>query len=248
MTKDDDFVLGNDETQEIPVVVGRIDYDVDSAAYPHIDPTNSAAYQPPSSGSSSGYTMLPSDAFAPKTTRKSRRFALTAAAAVIVIGAVGGGAYAIFSTGDAPETAGPAVAAPSAPKAENVDAECPARTDSTVTTGRDAGSSASGTDVIKAFNYAYYTRRDAKAVSEFVLPATLNTIIPSIENLQNAIDALPAATTYCLTITDLGSGLHRVALAQIDPKPGGDRTTFHQMIQTTEENGRWLIVSNTAVD
>lgn len=226
--------FGDEDTQEIPVVGDR-----PVAAHAPDAPR-------PSSGSAPGYTILPADAFAPKTSPKRKRLTMAAAASVVVAGLIAVGVYGTVGGGDD---------APAAPRATTVvaakpppsDEQCPTRTSGNVTTGRDAGDTESGVGVIKAFNYAYYVKRDANAVNEFVLPAARESVIPSIANLQKAIDDLPASTTHCLTITDLGEGLNRVDLAQIVPGPGGDRITFHQMIQTTSENGRWLIVSNTAV-
>lgn len=221
------FVPDDVDTQEIPVVEDGVDY------------AASGQRRTPSD-----YTILPSDAFAPTAARKRRRLAAVVAGVVAVIAVVVGVMW-IVSGGD--ESPTPRVAESAAPKPP-VDELCPATVSGKTATGRDAGGQDSGVAVIKAFNYAYYNKRSAQAVSEFVLPSARNSVIPSIENLQKAIDALPKQTTHCLTITDLGGGLHRVALAQFDPSPGGDRVTFNQMIQTTNENGKWLIVSNTAVD
>ena len=244
----DDLEFGDDDTQEIPVVDGP-DYGADSQAYRpdpfHPDAFSATAHRPVPNESSSGYTVLPSDAFAPKTTRKNRRYALIAAACVVVLGVIVGGAVLLFGGSD---DSGITEASPSGSSTTQADEVCPAGVDGNVTTGRDAGGTDSSADVIKAFNYAYYVKRDARAVSEFVQPAARPAVIPSLEKLQEAIDDLPRDIVHCLTITDLGGDLNRVQLAQFDPRPGGDRTTFHQQIQTTYENGRWWIVSNMAVD
>ncbi|WP_062391731.1 hypothetical protein [Gordonia phthalatica] len=242
----DDFFLADDDTQEIPVVEDGIDYGAETVAYLPVSGDLPTAQRPAAGAAPSDYTVLPSDAFAPKTRRKNRRFALIAAACVVVLGAIIGGSFWIFAGDDDSST--PIASTPKPPVSAPVDEICPSKVDGKVTTGRDAGGTGSGPEVIKAFNYAYYNKRDANAVSEFVLPAAQQAVIPSIENLQKAIDALPKQTTHCLTITELGGGLYRTDLAQFDPAPGGDRVTFHQLIQTTDDNGRWLIVSNTAVD
>lgn len=239
----DDFPLGNEDTQPIPVVTDIVDYGAVDYDKTVVAPRAPGSVPP---AESSGYQVLPSDAFAP-TGRKSRRFAVIAAVCVVVLGALAIGAFALFSGGD-DEASTPAAVVPVPPVSTPVDAVCPAGTIGKVTTGRDAGGTDSGANVIKAFNYAYYNKRDANAVNEFVLPAARQAVIPSIENLQQAIDALPQGTTHCLTITDLGGGLNKVDLTQIDPGADGNRITFHQMIQTTNDNGRWLIVSNTAVN
>ncbi|MGB3603791.1 hypothetical protein [Gordonia sp. (in: high G+C Gram-positive bacteria)] len=228
------------------MVTGGVDYSTVDYGYDNTYDADGTSTRPEST---STYELLPSDAFAPTTTRKSRRFAIIAAACIVILGVIAIGAYTAFAGGGDDSSASPTASAPAPAPADrgSTDAACPARTVGNVTTGSDAGGSGSGIDVIKAFNYAYYVKRDAQAVSEFVVPAARRAVIPSIANLQMAIDDLPKGTTHCLTITDLGNGLHKVDLAQIAPGPGGQRTVFHQMIQTTSENGRWLIVSNTAV-
>lgn len=244
---DDDFPFGDDTTQEIPIVDGGFDYadhDVTATISRAADQDSSTNVRP-ASPQAPGYTVLPSDAFAPKPTRKRRRVALVAASCVFALGVIIGGSFWIFADGD--QSSGPVEAAPKPQTSAPVD-PCPTRVEGNITTGRDAGGTDSSANVIKALNYAYYVKRDANAVSEFVQPAARHAVIPSIENMQQAIDALPKQTTHCLTITDLGGGLNRVDLVQFDPSPGGDRVTFHQMIQTTYENGKWLIVSNTAVE
>lgn len=229
-----DHLAGNDATQKIPIVQGGYDVaDYETRGARSATPTD--------------YALLPTDAFAPKARPKNRHYALIATAGVGVLGVIIGGAFWIFA-GDGDDTTAATGTSPAAPVPTPIDEVCPARSDGNVTTGRDAGGTDSSAGVIKAFNDAYYTQRDANAVSQFVLPAARPAVIPSLENLQKAIDALPANTTHCLTITDLGGGLNRVDLAQFDPAPGGDRATFHQLVQTTNDNGRWLIVSNTAVD
>ncbi|MGB6245960.1 MULTISPECIES: hypothetical protein [Gordonia] len=230
---EDGTVFADDaDTQEIPVV----EDDVDGGAAQ----TGRRAGDDPTA-----YPILPSDAFAPAPRRRGR-FVMVAAAGAVALGVVvGGAAWQLTGSRD---TVAAAVADEPGPGSVPADEACPTRVDGKVTTGRDAGGTDSGPGVIKAFNAAYYNLRSAAAVSEFVLPAARQAVIPSIENLQQAIDALPPATAHCLTITELDDGWHRVDLAQFDPAPGGDRITFHQLIQTTREDGRWLIVSNTAVD
>lgn len=233
-TSDGALVPDDEDTQEIPVIDGD-----DYGAVP-----TAARRQ------SSTYEVLPSDAFAPSAVQKRRRVAMIAVGVAAVAAIIIGGIWiaADGDDGSSAPTASDGVVEPPGPTPPPVDTLCPATVSGNTTTGRDAGGQDSGVGVIKAFNYAYYNKRDAQAVSEFVLPAARSSVIPSIPNLQKAIDALPKPTTHCLTITDLGGGLHRVALTQFDPSPGGNRVTFNQMIQTTNENGKWLIVSNTAVD
>lgn len=188
------------------------------------------------------------------TAHDPRRKLLLAGAALAVVAAAGATVLA-FTGGDDPQPAGTEpqaviAGATSSPAADTAapataDADCPTQTAGKVFTGRDAGDPTSGVGAIKAFNYAYYTDRDAAAASARVLPSSAKTVIGSQADLQRAIDKVPAGTTHCLTITDRGNDLYATELTQIPPG-GGAPEVYRQLIQTVRDNNTSVITSITA--
>ena len=113
--------------------------------------------------------------------------------------------------------------------------ECPSTSQGGVVTGNDPGDQASGPGVIKAFQYAYYTRRSATAALAVTAPsARLNSV-----TMQTFIDKRPIETGYCLTITDRGAGLY--ALKLTETTPGTAPEVYRQLIETTRASGKtWI--------
>ncbi|NED66292.1 hypothetical protein G3I15_35735, partial [Streptomyces sp. SID10244] len=156
--------------------------------------------------------------------RPSRRVLIAAVAVVVV--AVGAGMTLVSSVfdgttdGDAPRDpvavlgGGVSSSAPSP-----VVDECPEKTDGPVTVGNDVGDQRSGPGVIKAFDYAYYVLRSSAQARAVATPNGVGTT----QALQASIDALPAETRHCLTITDRGNGSFAVQLTQ-SPPDGGQPT------------------------
>ncbi|WP_424293284.1 hypothetical protein, partial [Gordonia sp. (in: high G+C Gram-positive bacteria)] len=87
---DDGFSRDDDDTQQIPVVTGGVDYSTVDYGYDNTYDADGTSTRPEST---STYELLPSDAFAPTTTRKSRRFAIIAAACIVILGVIAIGAY-----------------------------------------------------------------------------------------------------------------------------------------------------------
>lgn len=163
------------------------------------------------------------------------------AVTVVVIGLVVAVVVsALHGNGSSPSTASAPTPAPPTSAATAAAPDCPSQTEGAVTTGRDAGDTSSGPGVIKAFEYAYYVRRDGAAARSLVTPtATFSTAA----QIQAGIDSkLDPATIHCVTITDRGTGLYAVAITEIPPN-GELPQTHHQLIQTTTTSGRTWIVS-----
>lgn len=116
---------------------------------------------------------------------------------------------------------------------------CPTSMQGAVTTGRDAGGTVGGAQVIKAFDYGYYVQRSGTDARSLVAGGAP---VGSAEKLQAAIDQLPVGTTHCLQITDRGNGTWGVVLTQQAP---GDAqpVVFHQQVQTVDAGGRTWIFS-----
>lgn len=163
----------------------------------------------------------------------------TAAVSTIVVVALGVGLGMEF--GDANEvptqTDPAAVLADTGTATAASDDECPEDVDGPVTTGNDAGDQTTGPGVIKAFDYAYYVDRSGERARAVATPTGVGTT----QALQASIDALPADTTHCLRITDLGNGLHAVQLTE--NRPGEQPIVYPQLIQTIQAGGKTWIAS-----
>lgn len=113
---------------------------------------------------------------------------------------------------------------------------CIDRSDGAVTVGNGPGDRrGSGPDVIKAWNHAYYTTRDAVAAKA----VTAEGAVSATDSLQKAIDAVPQGTAHCLSITDLGAGRYAVALTVMEPNE--PPRVLQQVIDTATSGGQtWI--------
>lgn len=172
------------------------------------------------------------------------RWPLGAVAGVVLLLVVAGGAVSAFSGSDvAPAPSGPGIQIPSGSEqapATAAAADCPTRTQGPVSTGRDAGGTGNGVDVIKAFEHAYYVERSGAKARALVTPSAK---FSTAEQLQASIDSsIDPQTLHCVSITDRGTGLYAVQLTETPPR-GETPVTYHQLIQTTTDQGRTWIVS-----
>ncbi|WP_439033299.1 hypothetical protein [Gordonia terrae] len=167
-----------------------------------------------------------------------RRPILVIAGAVLAL-AVAAGLLAggLFSSGDSTAPTDP-VEAMATPDPTSDAVECPTRTEGATTTGRDPGNQTSGANVIKAFDYAYYTWRSGTAARAMV--SSDGKVAPAIQ-IQSAIDVLDQDLRYCLSITDRGRGVYGVELTEIPPI--GEPRVINQKITTTEIGGKFWIAA-----
>ena len=156
-------------------------------------------------------------------------------------GAAAAGMLLVGVLGCSTDTQSPAESASTLAAASTSDVvECPTRTDGSVTSGRDPGDQTSGVNVIKAFDYAYYTRRSGTAARAVVTPQSR---VGSAAQIQSAIDVLDQDLRYCLSITARGNGVYGVELTEIPST--GEHRPIYQKITTTEIGGKHWI---TAID
>ncbi|MFI5501094.1 hypothetical protein ACIA5E_18705 [Nocardia asteroides] len=69
-----------------------------------------------------------------------------------------------------------------------------------VVTGFGPGDTTSGPGAILGFNYAYYVQRSAEQARRFL---TTDALVGPGDRLQAGIDAVPAGTRHCVTISPL---------------------------------------------
>ncbi|MCZ4581730.1 hypothetical protein O4158_22100 [Gordonia amicalis] len=155
-------------------------------------------------------------------------------AVVVAAGLLFGG---LFSSGDSQAPTDPVKAMETADPASDA-VECPTRTEGATTTGRDPGNQTSGVNVIKAFDYAYYTWRSGTAARAMV--SSDGKVAPAMQ-IQSAIDVLDQDLRYCLSITDRGKGVYGVELTEIPPI--GEPRVINQKITTTEIGGKFWIAA-----
>ncbi|WP_143708052.1 hypothetical protein [Gordonia terrae] len=180
--------------------------------------------------------------------RALRRGAILLGAVVAAAAVIGVGLVLVLPGTDQPAPRDPVQALTSTPQqptngAAAGDADCPSTVRGNVTTGRDRGDQSSGAGVVKAFDYAYYVRRDAVAARALGTPAAR---MGSAQQMQPFIDKRIPGTRHCLSITNEGKGLYTVELTETAPG-GGAPTVFRKRVQTTTADGKSWIVSIEAI-
>ncbi|MFD0366334.1 hypothetical protein ACFQZZ_33295 [Nocardia sp. GCM10030253] len=103
--------------------------------------------------------------------------------------------------------------------------------------GSGTGGTTDGPSAILAFEHAYYVRRSGSAVREIVDGTT----IPTAEQIQAGIAAVPADTAYCVSISPAADGRWLVELAE--QWPGEPVQSYRQVVTTAERDGRTLITA-----
>ncbi|QBS38970.1 hypothetical protein DMB37_01425 [Nocardia sp. CS682] len=112
----------------------------------------------------------------------------------------------------------------------------PTRNDQLVR-GNGTGSTASGPDVILAFQYAYYVSRsgtDARAVT------TPDAAVPSVEVISAGINSVPAGTQHCVLVSPMADGRFDVVITEI--RPTAAIRTYRQFVTVTAGSGPVSIV------
>lgn len=219
--------------------------DVDDFVPPHFGtvPAATAPATRPAMGSDSDRPA------ARGSSRALRRGAILLGAVAAAAAVIGAGLVLVLPGTDQPAPRDPVQALTSTPQqsttggAAVADADCPSTVRGNVTTGRDRGDQTSGVGVVKAFDYAYYVRRDAVAARALGTPAAR---MGSAQQMQPFIDKRIPGTRHCLSITDEGKGLYTVELTETAPG-GGAPTVFRKRVQTTTTDGKSWIVSIEAI-
>ncbi|WP_431972157.1 hypothetical protein [Nocardia sp. bgisy134] len=104
------------------------------------------------------------------------------------------------------------------------------------------GSTASGPDVVLAFQYAYYVERSGERARAFVAPDANISAAPTI---QRGIDSVPEGTTHCVRIVTVADNMYSVEVTEY--RPGGAPATYNkQTVTTAVIGGRTLIMGIAA--
>lgn len=100
----------------------------------------------------------------------------------------------------------------------------------------EPGDQSTGEAAIRAFEHAYYVTRSGVEARKMAAPSS--SVMPA-EALQPVIDAIPAATTYCLQTTSIGADAYIVVLTE--NRPGQQPQKWTQTVTTTQIDGRWYV-------
>ena len=100
--------------------------------------------------------------------------------------------------------------------------------------------------MIFGFNHAYYVDRSAEQASRFLTP---DSVIAAGDRLQTGIDAVPADTRHCVSISSLGSfgDAARWKVTVDEFRPGFEPWVAEQTITTRTLDGVTLISEITAI-
>ncbi|MFE9788898.1 hypothetical protein ACFYO7_26320 [Nocardia salmonicida] len=93
-----------------------------------------------------------------------------------------------------------AIAVMTSPPAHATEFACPHERSTGVVTGSGPGDATSGPAAILGFNHAYYVDRSAEQARRFL---TADSAIATGDRLQTGIDAAPADTRHCVSISPL---------------------------------------------
>ncbi|PKV98952.1 hypothetical protein ATK86_0988 [Nocardia fluminea] len=96
-----------------------------------------------------------------------------------------------------------AIAVMTSPPAHATEFACPHERSTGVVTGSGPGDTTSGPAAILGFNHAYYVDRSAEQARRFL---TADSVIATGDRLQTGIDAAPADTRHCVSISPLTTG------------------------------------------
>lgn len=112
--------------------------------------------------------------------------------------------------------------------------------------GSGPGSQDSGSDVIFAFDHAYYVGRSGEKARSYLADHLTKT---TAETMQEAIDELPEGTGHCLEMTPKEGEEDVWSVTLTEFIPDGDEVTknsFKQEIWVAENDGKWEITSLVA--
>ncbi|MQY20711.1 hypothetical protein NRB20_38190 [Nocardia sp. RB20] len=166
--------------------------------------------------------------------------ALVAAMAAVLVG--GGVVTGVTVFGGEHTTPRPPVTTTAAPTSPNGGPSCTPGIRGNTTIGNGPGDTETGPGAIFGFEYAYYTKRSGISVRTFVAPESPN--IQGPNDIQNAIDAVPHGTRYCLAIEPFGSpspdtDRYRVEIHEY--RPDGSTRVYNELMDTIRAGGRTLV-------
>lgn len=109
---------------------------------------------------------------------------------------------------------------------------CAPSTEPSVVRGNGPGGTATGPEVILAFEHAFYVARNPEAARAL---ATENAEVSPVERIRTGINSIPVGTRHCVKISPKAEGSWRVEITEI--RPDGRQVKYNPQAITTVQDG-----------
>ncbi|WP_280296230.1 hypothetical protein [Nocardia abscessus] len=103
--------------------------------------------------------------------------------------------------------------------------------------GSGTGSTASGPEVILAFQHAYYVSRSGAVARSLTAP---DAAVPPVAVIDAGIASVPAGTQHCVMITPMLDGRYDVVITEL--RPDSANRTYRQFVTVADTGGESTIV------
>ncbi|WP_159842524.1 hypothetical protein [Nocardia sp. CY41] len=103
--------------------------------------------------------------------------------------------------------------------------------------GNGTGSTASGPDVILAFQHAYYVTRSGAVARSLTVP---DAAVPPVAVIDAGIASVPTGTQHCVMITPMLDGRYDVVITEL--RPDAAARTYRQFVTVAATDGEAAIV------
>ncbi|MFQ6331202.1 hypothetical protein ACLMAL_34410 [Nocardia sp. CWNU-33] len=102
--------------------------------------------------------------------------------------------------------------------------------------GNGIGSSATGPEVILAFQHAYYVERSGQAARALTTP---DAAVPKIEVIDAGIASIPPGSQHCVLIVPMSDGRFDVVITE--SRPNSTVRTYRQIVTVADREGSIVI-------
>ncbi|MEU2039702.1 hypothetical protein [Nocardia niwae] len=107
--------------------------------------------------------------------------------------------------------------------------------------GNGTGSTASGPDVILAFQHAYYVTRSGAVARSLTVP---DAAVPPVAVIDAGIASVPTGTQHCVMITPMLDGRYDVVITEL--RPDSANRTYRQFVTVATTDGEATIIKIAA--
>ncbi len=107
--------------------------------------------------------------------------------------------------------------------------------------GNGTGSTASGPDVILAFQHAYYVTRSGAVARSLTVP---DAAVPPVAVIDAGIASVPTGTQHCVMVTPMLDGRYDVVITEL--RPDSANRTYRQFVTVATTDGKATIIKIAA--
>ncbi|NQE70587.1 hypothetical protein [Nocardia gamkensis] len=107
--------------------------------------------------------------------------------------------------------------------------------------GNGTGSTASGPEVILAFQHAYYVTRSGAVARSLTVP---DAAVPPVAVIDAGIASVPPGTQHCVMITPMLDGRYDVVITEL--RPDSANRTYRQFVTVATTDGKATIIKIAA--